>query len=426
MAISSSIRCGLPCSANPEEEQSTCSLLTRSAAAGLGGIVLLVGALALSGIPELNGLGTIGSALFITMGTVVLLTSVCLRSVKESTIEERTPLQTIKKPCAIKYRDSSLNPTALKSTSKIEELDDSASFENLKAGEIGPIREVDGIYMAVARAPTGEKMYFAMEALGNDRHKWSKYKVAAKLLVEGNDFGGTIGSLTELGSHVNKGGKLEDFTASLDFPNFWTCDKARSEKLVADLIKQKIVTDSSKAKELSTIPHASHGVNLQEQTHMVYSSKSPIIGRFKTPPAGKMTDYLFTHGFGAYVDCFGDLLMSVGVNIMENHQLVENRGVFTNLLRVIEGGYGGISMMHHSFTCMVVLHYYSSINKFLVRPLKRMGEIYVNSIPKELLPQITINGIPGDQYTGGFECEKPVLAPIEILADLHRARPKSL
>jgi hypothetical protein len=46
-------------------------------------------------------------------------------------------------------------------------------FGNLNIGQIGPIKQVnDGVYTAEAVAPTGEKMYFAMEPLGEDKQKW--------------------------------------------------------------------------------------------------------------------------------------------------------------------------------------------------------------------------------------------------------------
>ena len=421
----STIRCGLPFWANTEEKQTTSSLIIRIIAVALGSIALLVGILALNGIPELNALGIVNSSLLTAIGISVLLTSFCLRSVKNGEINVMMPLQTPEATCDTKYNSSFNDISSLRAT-KTEELHDITAFENLNAGEIGPIILINGIYSAVAKAPTGERMYLAMEAFDKDRYKWGKYKAAAKFLVEGGDCGDTVGSLTEIGSHVNDGGNLKDCTSSHTFPNFWTSDPATSEKLVANLLKQKIVANSSKVKELSTIPHGSDGVNLQQQTHMAYVSKSPIRGRFKAPAVGSIADYLCKEGFSAYVDCFGDLIMSVGVNIMKKHQLVENRGIFRNPLSVVEGGYGGISMMLHSFTCMVMRSYYTSINDFMVRPLKKMGEIYINAIPKELLPQITINGIPGDQYTEGFEYEKLVIAPVEILADLHQARPKKV
>ncbi len=85
----------------------------------------------------------------------------------------------------------------------------------------------------------------------------------------------------------------------------------------------------------------------------------------------------------------------------------------------VEGGYGGIAMMVHSFTCMAVQEYHPEVKIFKVRPLKKMGEIFLNALPKD---KITVEGIQGDAYTGGFEQEKKVLVPVEILADLHRAK----
>lgn len=382
--------------------------------------------IALIAIPLISGcvIISVGSYIFIK-DKEKRITAATERPAEVDKTDGKMSLKTAGAAQVTKYVPSS--SPAFQTASKSEGMHDIIDWTDLKAGEIGPITMVDGIYTAIAIAPTGEQMYLAMEPFDADKFKWQRYKTAAQLLAQGGEFARyeTIGSLTRLGDHISRGGELKDCTANLQFPGFWTSDAERSGKLVSNLLKQKIVTGSSKAKELSTIPHASDGINLNEQTHMVYVSKSPITGRFKTT-SYEQSKNLINNGFGAYVDSFGDIVMSVGVNIMEEHQLVENRGIFRNPLSIIEGGYGGISMMLHSFTCMVAREHYPSIEQFLVRPLKRMGEIFVGSIPKKLLPQMTINGIPGDQYNEGFEQEKTVMAPVKILADLHQARSKSL
>lgn len=286
-------------------------------------------------------------------------------------------------------------------------------FENLIFGQIGPIKQVDdGVYIAEAIAPTGEKMYVAMEPLGEDKLKWIRYRNKASFMVNGGDFFKEIGSLVNLGSRINNEIILKEFLALYSHSDFWTCDSERFEKLSIKLRERNITVGSPKAKELSTIPHASNGINVSLQTHMVYASKSPIIGRVNFTPSETCNDF----SFGGYADQYEDLIMSVGVTI-EN--FVENRGIFRNPLSVIDGGYGGIAMMIHSFTCMVVQDYYPSVKTFKVRPLKKMGEIFLHSLPPE---KITINGIRGDSYNDGFEQEHEVLVPVEVLAGLYRAK----
>ncbi len=287
------------------------------------------------------------------------------------------------------------------------------SFENFNFGQIGPIKQVDdGVYMAEAIAPTGEKMYVAMEPLGEDKLKWISYKIKASFLVNGGDFFKEIGSLVNLGSRINNEIILKEFLALYAHSDFWTGDTTRFEKLRIKLQERNIIAGSPKAKELLMIPHASNGLDVSLQTHMVYVSKSPITGRVHFTPSATCHPF----SFGAYADQYEDLIMSVGVTI-EN--VVENRGIFRNPLSVIDGGYGGIAMMIHSFTCMVVQDYYPFIETFKVRPLKKMGEIFFHSLPKE---KITINGIFGDSYTDGFEQEHEFLVPVKVLASLYRIK----
>lgn len=285
-------------------------------------------------------------------------------------------------------------------------------ISNIGIGQIGPIKQTnDGVFTAEGVAPTGERIYFAMESLGDDKEKWDEYRNEAGYLVTGgNSYLGTIGNLIELGSRINDEIDLKEFISTRTYPDYWTCDQQRFDQLKNKLRERKIVVDSPKAKELKLIPHASNGVNVRMQTHMVYVSKSPISGR------AKLISSSSNQGFGAYVDRYGDLVMSVGVTIKD---LVENRGIFRNPLSVVQGGYGGIAMMAHSFTCMVVQENWPLVKSFKVRPLKVMGEIFMNSVPKKLF---TVNGIPADQYDKGFDHEQDILAPVEVLADLHRVK----
>jgi hypothetical protein len=286
------------------------------------------------------------------------------------------------------------------------------SVTTINAGQIGPVHKIeDNVFTANAVAPTGEPIYLAMEPMG-DGKKWESYRTSAQFLTNGGDFFASIGKLAELGSLINDGVELNKFFERCTIPEFWTYDKARFEELITKLKERKITLESAKAKELNTIPHASNGMNVREQTHVVYVSKVPVTGiaNFDRSSSDNQFD------FGRYVTKYDSLVMSVGVKIED---IVENRGIFRNPWSIIQGGYGGISMMVHSFTCMVIQEHWPSVKLFEVRPLKNMGEIFMNSVPKE---QFTINGIQADQYHGGFETEQNILVPIEVLADLHRAK----
>lgn len=281
---------------------------------------------------------------------------------------------------------------------------------NISTGQIGPINFVcDGVYTAEAMASSGEKIYFGMESLENrDKKKWETYRNTAAWLVNGGRRDFTIGSLIELGSRINDEIVLKEFLATRKIPSYWTFDQTTFEQLSIKLRERNIVVNSPKAKELSAILHASNGLNVDKQTHVVYAAKSPIIGRINFDSD--------LENFDGYVDSYSDLIMSVGVTI---HDIVENRGIFRNPLSVVEGGYAGIAMMTHSFTCMAIEKEWPEVKMFRVRPLKKMGEIFLNSLPKD---KVTVNGIRGDIYDKGFEYEQDVRVPVEVLANLHRVK----
>jgi hypothetical protein len=90
MAIPS-IRLALPCCAHSGEEQTQGSLIFRITAVGLGGIALLIGILALSGIHGINALGTVGGTALTITGSLVLLAGLCLRCIKGDGIEATAP-----------------------------------------------------------------------------------------------------------------------------------------------------------------------------------------------------------------------------------------------------------------------------------------------------------------------------------------------
>lgn len=78
-----SIHWGLPFCGDVEE-QTECSLITRTAFVGMGGIALLVGIFALSGIPGLNALGTSEGIILSSLGGLTLLIALCIRCVKRN------------------------------------------------------------------------------------------------------------------------------------------------------------------------------------------------------------------------------------------------------------------------------------------------------------------------------------------------------
>ncbi len=281
---------------------------------------------------------------------------------------------------------------------------------NLCKGQIGPIKSIgDGVYTAEGISFAGEKMFFAMESIeNNDMKKWNYYKNSASTLVWGGYCDTTFGSLSEIGSRINDEIGLMQFLNARTVSSYWTSNQSHFENLKSNLKKRTVTADSSKGKELSAIPHASNGMNVNKQTHVVYVSKTPVASRVNFESKSK--------GFGGYVEKYGNLIMSVGVTVNE---VVENRGIFRNPLSVVEGGFGGISMMTHSFTCMAVEDNWPEVDTFRVRPLKKMGELFLSALPKE---QVTVNGIRGDLYDKGFEKEQNVEVPLKVLSSLYRAR----
>lgn len=282
-----------------------------------------------------------------------------------------------------------------------------ASGIKINPGKIGPVEIIcDGVYTAEGIALSGEKIYFGLERLENtDKIKWGYYKNSTVTLINGEVADIRIGSLLDIAIRVNDMQELREFLKSTDRPIYWSSNEAKFEDLCNNLKKRKITLDSSKAKELLAIPHASNGMNINFQTHIVYVSKIPITGRISFNSQ--------TIGFEGYVDKYSNLIMSVGTTISN---IVENRGIFKNPLSVIEEGYAGIAMMAHSFTCMVIQKHWPEVSIFKVRPLKKMAEIFLRSIPKD---QITVNGIRGDIYDKGFEHERDVEVPVTVLANFY-------
>jgi hypothetical protein len=266
------------------------------------------------------------------------------------------------------------------------------------------------LYTAEAVAPSGEKIYFALESIENeDKTKWTNYRNTAIILTQGGGTFCSIGSLEELASYIDDEVRCKEFLSTRKYPHFWTGDPEKFEELKSLLQKQNIVSGSTKAEELKTIFTAAGGLNVDQQTHVAYVSKSPIVDRIR------FTSNVEGNHLGRYIDTYGDLIMSVGVTIGD---CLENRGIFKNPWSIVQGGYKGIAMMLHSFTCAVVQKHFPAVQTFQVRPLKNMAEIFIRSVsPKE---QITIDNTPADQYEGDFEHERMMKMPVKILADLYR------
>jgi len=282
------------------------------------------------------------------------------------------------------------------------------AIQILRPGQIGPIEPLgEDVYVSTARAPTGEVMYFAIESLeAYDRNKWAVYRNMATFFAVGGDGLCSIGSLAKIGSLVNNPKELNEFLAKKT--KFWREDPVKFEQLCTHLRNRKISVKSPKAEELAEIQRALMGVNVREQTHMVYASKLPINKRMQFQP-GKIRQ------FADYQEEYGHIILSVGVKIQD---MVENRGISKNPLSIVEGGYGGIAMMAHSFTCIFVESIHPDITQFRVRPLKMMGKIFLKALPNECM---TINGKPAEEHKDGFEVEHDVLVPVHVLASLHRA-----
>lgn len=297
----------------------------------------------------------------------------------------------------------------------LDQINNKGKGTGINLGQIGPVKMVaEGVFTAEGITPSGEKIYFAMESKENEkeRNKWNKYQMDAFGIINGGDGSVHIGKITELASIINDESSLKKFLSkqlyhySTETCAFWQGDPQRFEQLKDKLRNRKI--DGTKAEEIKNINQAMNGLS-SKQTHMVYASKSPILGRVDFD--AKSTKY----NWGGYIDRYGDIIMSVGSTI-RNYE-VENRGIFRNPLSIIEGGNGGIAMMLHSFTGMVVKDHFPSIETFVVSPFGKMAQIAASTLPKE---KITIDGIRGDHYVRAFEnnqAEKTFRIPIDVLAN---------
>lgn len=276
----------------------------------------------------------------------------------------------------------------------------------LSPGQIGPLTLVsDGVFCAEAIAPTGETMYLAIETLDYERRiAWKAYRNAANLMIRGA--GG--GRLIEIASKVNDLEELNTFLNTQKNSQFWTSDNEIFDNLCRNLKKRPISQDDSRG--ISTIFIAT-AIDINNQTHMVYASKTPITGHRRFT----CTESTHTERFRNYVNDFGNIIMSVGVEINREYPVVENRGIFRNPLSIVEGGYGGISMMLHSFTCMAVKEVNPAVSRFYVRPKPKMEEIFLKAISEDKLQIVRVNEF-------GMEVGEPDLSVgVDVLANLHRA-----
>lgn len=298
----------------------------------------------------------------------------------------------------------------------------------LRPGEIGPVKYINnGVYTSEAIAPTGEKFYLACEPLTNNED-WTRYRDnVSYLLAEG--FVGTPlkGSLIKLAQSVDDQDKLNQFFQLDGASKFWTQAPEKFDALKQKMLQRKIVSGSSTEMAIKGVKQGINGFAPEIQTHVIYASKSPVLGEAKI-------QYGTYNGFDSYMDLYGDILMSVGSTVTYcteesgvlfwkksyNVGRVENRGIYRNPISIVEGGYGGLAMMLHSFTAMVHAKKEVSVKTFRVRPTEHMCELLLKALPKD---QFTVNGLPFAKLPPDFSKNEPdIRVPIEALANLHRQK----
>lgn len=238
-------------------------------------------------------------------------------------------------------------------------------------------------------------IYLTMEPMHS---RWEVYVNSANTLLSGgNDFIGTWGGILDLYKHTT----INDFLATRTYPSFWTEDTKLFEHILTQIRKCDFEKTSNKYKELLSITHASSGMNVRSQTHVVYASKCPVTIPFHLRESHK------PRGFAHYYDLYQDIIMSVGVTI--NEEVVENRGIFRNPLSIISNDHRGIAMFLHTFTCRMVHQYFPQVSIFSVRPMEKMAQILFTTLPKG---NLTIDGKKADDYDGDFICERRFMIPI--------------
>ncbi len=227
-------------------------------------------------------------------------------------------------------------------------------------------------YTAKTSLPKGEIIYLTIETI---HPSWEVYVNFANILLSGgNQFIGTNGGLLEL--YNEKVSNLNTFLATRSFPHFWNQDKKLFDQIYSALKNQNFQKGSNKYKELLSITHASSGMNVRRQTHVVYASKYPI----KKPFHKRESEKEF--GLAYFYDLYQDIIMSVGVTINEETGMVENRGIFRNPLSIITNDYRGISILLHGFTCEMTRRFFQCVNIFSVRPMQKMAEMLFVALPK--------------------------------------------
>lgn len=169
---------------------------------------------------------------------------------------------------------------------------------------------------------------------------------------------------------------MNEFLASRNFPHFWNQDKVIFSEFCELLKKCDLTEDSNKYNELISITHASSGMNIKQQTHVVYATNSPVLTRFENRKSEKK-------GFPKFYEMYQDIVMSVGVNIREKDETVENRGIFRNPISIVNNDFRNISMLLHEFTCQVICEFFSSVRCFYVRPMPKMAQILFESLEKD-------------------------------------------
>lgn len=159
----------------------------------------------------------------------------------------------------------------------------------------------------------------------------------------------------------------------------------------------------NKYHELISITHASSGMNVRKQSHVVYATKTPVIEKFQDRHSKKF-------GFPRFYEKYQDIIMSVGVNINVEDGTVENRGIFRNPLSIIWNDYRGIAMLLHDFTCQTICQFFQSVHTFYVRPMQKMAAIMFNTLDKS---KLTIDYEKALDFKKDFCCERVFSMPIQ-------------
>lgn len=189
------------------------------------------------------------------------------------------------------------------------------------------------IYTMEIETPEGEKLYFGLEPLFcENREGWGQYRANARYFGE---WLSNTASLLKQGPPKIEALKLTgavsgEVVEKLQDGHF--LDEPR-DRIFAGVSYGSLVFDISGGGD----------------KYAAYVSKTPITGGFVFPE-----DKINPQDYEAYRDAYGDLIMSVGVNLSRPDNVYENRGIFRNPLSTLDQTHKGISMLLHGFVGKVM------------------------------------------------------------------------